>query len=37
MRRYSAGGRPYFAITDRADAQQRVGAIIERLRSGADR
>ena len=30
-------GRPYYAITDRADAQRRIDAILERLRSGADR
>lgn len=30
-------GRPYYAITDRADARRRIDAILERLRSGEDR
>ena len=30
-------GQPPYAITHRADAQRRVGAIVERLRRGADR
>ena len=29
-------GRPPYAVTDRADAQRRIGAIVERLRRGAD-
>jgi glyoxylase-like metal-dependent hydrolase (beta-lactamase superfamily II) len=30
-------GRPSYAVTGRADAQRRVGAILERLRRGEDR
>jgi glyoxylase-like metal-dependent hydrolase (beta-lactamase superfamily II) len=30
-------GDPYYAVTDRADARRRIGAILERLRNGADR
>ncbi len=29
-------GQPYYTITDRADAQRRIGAIIERIRRGED-
>ena len=29
-------GQPYYATTDRADAQRRIGAIIERVRRGED-
>jgi len=30
-------GQPYHAVTSRADARRRIAAIIERVRSGADR
>jgi hypothetical protein len=30
-------GQRYYAVTDRADAQRRIGAILERLRRGEDR
>jgi glyoxylase-like metal-dependent hydrolase (beta-lactamase superfamily II) len=30
-------GQPYYAVTGRADAQRRIGAILERLRRGEDR
>lgn len=30
-------GGPFYAMTDRADARRRIGAIIERLRRGEDR
>lgn len=30
-------GQPYYAVTDRADARRRIGAIVERLRRGEDR
>jgi len=30
-------GQPYYAVTERADAQRRIGAILERLRRGEDR
>jgi hypothetical protein len=33
----ASGGRPYYAETDRADAQRRIDAIIERVRGGGDR
>jgi glyoxylase-like metal-dependent hydrolase (beta-lactamase superfamily II) len=33
----SSGGQPYFAETDKADAQRRIGAVIERVRAGGDR
>jgi hypothetical protein len=33
----ASGGRPYYAETDRADAQRRIDAIIERVRAGGDR
>jgi glyoxylase-like metal-dependent hydrolase (beta-lactamase superfamily II) len=33
----SSAGEPWFAETDRADARRRIGALIERVRSGADR
>jgi glyoxylase-like metal-dependent hydrolase (beta-lactamase superfamily II) len=32
----ATGGRPYIAITDRADATRRIDAILERVRAGAD-
>jgi hypothetical protein len=35
---WAAGvGQPYHAVTDKADAGRRIDAIVERLRSGADR
>jgi glyoxylase-like metal-dependent hydrolase (beta-lactamase superfamily II) len=33
----SSGGQPYHAETDKADAQRRIDAIIERVRGGGDR
>jgi glyoxylase-like metal-dependent hydrolase (beta-lactamase superfamily II) len=33
----SSAGEPWFAATDRDDSRRRIGAIIERVRSGADR
>lgn len=30
-------GQPWYAVTDRTDAQRRIGAIIERVRRGEDR
>jgi hypothetical protein len=30
-------GRPYYALTGRADARRRIGAILERVRRGEDR
>jgi glyoxylase-like metal-dependent hydrolase (beta-lactamase superfamily II) len=30
-------GRPYYAVTEQADAQRRIGAILERLRRGENR
>ena len=35
--RLATRGRPYYAITDRADARRRIDAILERLRSGENR
>jgi Metallo-beta-lactamase superfamily len=32
----ATGGRPYHAVTDRADARRRIDAILERLRRGED-
>ena len=32
----ATGGRPYYALTDRSDAERRIGAILERLRRGED-
>lgn len=32
----ATGGRPYHAWTDKADAQRRIDAILERVRAGAD-
>jgi Family of unknown function (DUF5519)/Metallo-beta-lactamase superfamily len=33
----ATGGQPFYAATDRADAQNRIDAILERLRRGEDR
>jgi len=33
----ATGGRPYYALTDRADARRRIDSIVERLRRGEDR
>jgi glyoxylase-like metal-dependent hydrolase (beta-lactamase superfamily II) len=33
----SSAGEPWFADTDRDDSRRRIGTIIERVRSGADR
>lgn len=33
----ATGGQPYFAVTSRAEAASRIGAIAERVRSGEDR
>jgi glyoxylase-like metal-dependent hydrolase (beta-lactamase superfamily II) len=33
----ATGGQPYYAFTDRADAQRRIDAILERARRGEDR
>jgi len=33
----ASGGQPYHAVTDRADARQRIDAILERVRHGEDR
>ena len=33
----ATGGRPYHALTDKADARRRIDAILERVRSGEDR
>jgi glyoxylase-like metal-dependent hydrolase (beta-lactamase superfamily II) len=33
----SSAGEPWFAETDRADARRRIGALIGRVRQGADR
>jgi glyoxylase-like metal-dependent hydrolase (beta-lactamase superfamily II) len=33
----ATAGQPWYAETDRADAQRRIGAIIERVRRGEDR
>ena len=34
---WDSGGRPYHAVTDRAGARRRLGAIAERVRRGEDR
>lgn len=31
---WAASGEPYYALTDPADARQRIDAILERLRRG---
>jgi glyoxylase-like metal-dependent hydrolase (beta-lactamase superfamily II) len=33
----ATAGRPYHAVTDRADARRRIGAILDRVRRGEDR
>jgi Metallo-beta-lactamase superfamily len=33
----ATGGGPYYAVTSRADARRRIGAIIDRVRRGEDR
>jgi hypothetical protein len=33
----ATGGQPFYAATDRADAQRRIDAILDRLRRGEDR
>ena len=33
----ASAGQPWFAETDRTDARRRIGALIERVRAGADR
>jgi glyoxylase-like metal-dependent hydrolase (beta-lactamase superfamily II) len=33
----ATAGQPYVAVTDRADARRRIGAILERVRAGGDR
>jgi hypothetical protein len=32
----ATGGQTWHAVTDRADAHERIGAVIERLHAGGD-
>lgn len=33
----ASGGQPFYAVTGKADAKRRIGAILERVRRGQDR